>query len=86
MKPEPFAVLSDQLLGSETPPPRDESLSLRQAEIQAAFREGYDDGYRNGQDDYGTFEWGGGSKHPNVQKRDKDESWKESDAKARLLK
>ncbi len=56
--------------------------NIREAEIEAAFREGYDEGYKNGQYDYGRFEWGGGSNRNTAS--DKDCAWRDSDCKARV--
>ena len=50
-------------------------------DIEAAFREGYTEGYRNGGDDACAFEWGSGSKHKNVMKKDEDEAWEYSEVK-----
>ena len=56
-------------------------MSFTQKDIEAAFREGYAEGYSNGESDTAAYEWGSGSKHKNVMKKDKDKAWEYSEAK-----
>lgn len=49
--------------------------------IEAAFREGCRNGYSEGGSDQCSYEWGGGSRSDEAQKRTQDDAWSYSDAK-----
>ena len=48
--------------------------------VEGAFREGYGAGYENGASDYASYEFGAGNKHRNIQKRDEDDAWRDSES------
>lgn len=54
------------------------------AAAERAFREGYQAGYRQGEDDLSRYECGGGGTHPHTKKRCEDEAWRDSEAKANV--
>lgn len=45
--------------------------------LERAFREGYQTGYKNGEDDQARFEFGGGSRSTAGQKSDEDSAWED---------
>ncbi len=52
---------------------------------EKSFREGYLEGYTNGENDQARYEWGGGSAHRNIAKSDQDSAWENGDAKHMIL-
>lgn len=54
---------------------------MKEGLTERAFREGYNEGYRNGGSDTSNFEFGGGSRSISAKQKDQDEAWENSDTK-----
>ena len=55
------------------------------AELEKAWREGYDAGYDHGSDDAAAYKWGA-ARGPKTKARNKDDEWDGSETKAATAK